>query len=292
MRWKGREESTNVEDRRRSSAPQMAAGGGGLLLLIAVVAILLGADPRAVIQNLMQGQQQVGGLQQAEEANTAPLNPREEEMAQFVRVVLKDTEDVWDKLFAQAGERYQKPKLVLFTGSVKSACGFANAAVGPFYCPGDSKVYIDLSFFDELAQKYRAAGEFPRAYVIAHEVGHHIQNLMGTSDQVGQLQQRAGKKEGNQLSVRLELQADYYAGVWAHHVQKMKNVLEEQDIKQAIVAAQAIGDDRLQKQAQGYVVPDSFTHGSADQRARWFYKGFKSGDINGGNTFDGEYEDL
>ena len=184
MRWKGREESTNVEDRRRSSAPQMAAGGGGLLLLIAVVAILLGADPRAVIQNLMQGQQQVGGLQQAQEANTAPLNPREEEMAQFVRVVLKDTEDVWDKLFAQAGERYQKPKLVLFTGSVKSACGFANAAVGPFYCPGDSKVYIDLSFFDELAQKYRAAGEFPRAYVIAHEVGHHIQNLMGTGIEI------------------------------------------------------------------------------------------------------------
>lgn len=292
MRWKGREESTNVEDRRRSGAPQMAAGGGGLLLLIAVIAIFLGADPRVVIQNLMQGQQQVGGLQQAEEANTAPLNPREEEMAQFVRVILKDTEDVWDKLFAQSGERYQKPKLVLFTGSVKSACGFANAAVGPFYCPGDSKVYIDLSFFDELAQKYRAAGEFPRAYVIAHEVGHHIQNLMGTSDQVSRLQQRVGKTEGNQLSVRLELQADYFAGVWAHHVQKMKGVLEEQDIKQAIVAAQAIGDDRLQKQAQGYVVPDSFTHGSAEQRARWFLKGFKSGDINKGNTFDMEYEDL
>lgn len=292
VRWKGREESTNVEDRRRSSTPQMAAGGGGLLILIAIVAIFLGADPRVVIQNLMQGQQQAAGLQPADEANTAPLNPREEEMAQFVRVVLKDTEDVWDKLFAQAGQRYQKPKLVLFTGSVKSACGFANAAVGPFYCPGDKKVYIDLSFFDELAEKYRAAGEFPRAYVIAHEVGHHIQNLMGTSDQVHTLQQRVGKKEGNQLSVRLELQADYYAGVWAHHVQKMKNVLEEQDIKQAIVAAQAIGDDRLQKQAQGYVVPDSFTHGSAEQRARWFYKGFKSGDINGGNTFDGEYETL
>ncbi len=292
MRWKGREESTNVEDRRRNSTPKMAAGGGGILLIIALIAILFGADPKAVIQNLMQGQQQIGGVQQADAPNNAPLDPREEEMAQFVRVILKDTEDVWDKLFAQGGEKYQKPRLVLFTDKVNSACGFANAAVGPFYCPGDSKVYIDLTFFDELAQKYRAAGEFPRAYVIAHEVGHHIQNLLGTSDQVSRLQQRVGKSEGNQLSVRLELQADFYAGVWAHHVQKMKNVLEEQDIKQAIVAAQAIGDDRLQKQAQGYVVPDSFTHGTADQRARWFLKGFKSGNMNDGNTFDLEYKSL
>jgi len=293
VRWKGREESTNVEDQRRSSGPKMAAGGGGLLLLlIAVIAIIMGADPRQVLQNLAQQQQQIGNVQPEEQASEAPFSKEEEEMAQFVRVVLKDTEDVWDKVFAQAGERYQKPKLVLFSGSTKSACGYADRAVGPFYCPGDSKVYIDLSFFNELAAKYRAAGEFPRAYVIAHEVGHHIQNLLGTSDQVSNLQQRAGKKEGNQLSVRLELQADYYAGVWAHHLQKMKGVLEEQDIKQAIVAAQAIGDDRLQKQAQGYVVPDSFTHGTADQRARWFYKGFKSGDVDGGNTFEIEYDAL
>lgn len=290
MRWKGREESTNVEDRRRMSSPKMAAGGGGIMILIAIVAILLGADPRQFIQAFLQQQQ--GAAQQGEIADAKPSNPREEEMAQFVRVVLKDTEDVWDKLFAAAGERYQKPRLVLFSNSVESACGFADAAVGPFYCPGDSKVYIDLSFFDELATKYKAAGEFPRAYVIAHEVGHHIQNLLGTSDQVTRLQARASKTEGNQLSVRLELQADYYAGVWAHHLQKMKGVLEEQDIKQAIVAAQAIGDDRLQRKAQGYIVPDSFTHGTADQRAKWFYKGFKSGDINGGNTFDGKYESL
>ena len=292
MRWKGREESTNVEDRRRMSSPKLAAGGGGIMLLIAIVAIFLGADPRQIIQAFLQQQQQQGAVQQGDVADQKPSNPREEEMAQFVRVVLKDTEDVWDKLFAEAGQRYQKPRLVLFSDSVKSACGFADAAVGPFYCPGDNQVYIDLSFFDELATKYKAAGEFPRAYVIAHEVGHHIQNLLGTSDQVTRLQARASKTEGNQLSVRLELQADYYAGVWAHHLQKMKGVLEEQDIKQAMVAAQAIGDDRLQRKAQGYIVPDSFTHGTADQRAKWFYKGFKSGDIDGGNTFEIKYDSL
>lgn len=291
MRWKGREESTNVEDRRRMSPKKVAAGGSGIMIIIAIIALLLGADPRQALQIAQQGQQLGGALQEQRVDNT-PIDPREEEMAQFVRVILKDTEDVWDKLFASAGQRYEKPKLVLFRNEVDSACGYTSAAVGPFYCPADRKVYIDLSFFDELARKYKAAGDFPRAYVVAHEVGHHIQNLLGTSTKVSQLQNRVDKTQANQLSVRLELQADFYAGVWAHYVQQMKNVLEEDDIEQGIIAAQAIGDDRLQKQAQGYVVPDSFTHGSSKQRARWFLKGFQTGDLNAGNTFDIKYEAL
>ncbi len=291
MRWKGREESTNVEDRRRMSPKKVAAGGSGIMIIIAIIALLLGADPRQALQIAQQGQQ-LGGALQEQRVDNGPIDPREEEMAQFVRVILKDTEDVWDKLFASAGQRYEKPKLVLFRNEVDSACGYTSAAVGPFYCPADRKVYIDLSFFDELARKYKAAGDFPRAYVVAHEVGHHIQNLLGTSTKVSQLQNRVDKTQANQLSVRLELQADFYAGVWAHYVQQMKNVLEENDIEQGIIAAQAIGDDRLQKQAQGYVVPDSFTHGSSKQRARWFLKGFQTGDLNAGNTFDIKYEAL
>ena len=290
MRWKGREESTNVEDRRRMTPTKVAAGGGGLMIIIAIIAILLGMDPRQAMQLAQQGQQVGAGVQQKE--SNVVISAQEEEMASYVKVVLKDTEDVWDKIFASAGQRYEKPTLVMFRDAVSSACGNTSAAVGPFYCPADKKVYIDLSFFDDLARKYKAQGDFPRAYVIAHEVGHHIQNLLGTSTEVSRLQNRVGKVEGNQLSVRLELQADFYAGVWAHYVQKMKGVLEQGDIERAIEAAKAIGDDRLQKSAQGYVVPDSFTHGSSQQRAKWFNKGFASGDLRAGNTFEIPYEQL
>lgn len=290
MRWKGREESTNVEDRRRMTPTKVAAGGGGLMIIIAIIAILLGMDPRQAMQLAQQGQQVGAGVQQKE--SNVVISAQEEEMATYVKVVLKDTEDVWDKLFTSAGQRYEKPTLVMFRDAVSSACGNTSAAVGPFYCPADKKVYIDLSFFDDLARKYKAQGDFPRAYVIAHEVGHHIQNLLGTSTEVSRLQNRVGKVEGNQLSVRLELQADFYAGVWAHYVQKMKGVLEQGDIERAIEAAKAIGDDRLQKNAQGYVVPDSFTHGSSQQRAKWFNKGFASGDLRAGNTFEVPYEQL
>lgn len=290
MRWKGREESTNVEDRRRMTPTKVAAGGGGLMIIIAIIAILLGMDPRQAMQLAQQGQQVGAGVQQKE--SNVVISAQEEEMATYVKVVLKDTEDVWDKIFTSAGQRYEKPTLVMFRDAVSSACGNTSAAVGPFYCPADKKVYIDLSFFDDLARKYKAQGDFPRAYVIAHEVGHHIQNLLGTSTEVSRLQNRVGKVEGNQLSVRLELQADFYAGVWAHYVQKMKGVLEQGDIERAIEAAKAIGDDRLQKNAQGYVVPDSFTHGSSQQRAKWFNKGFASGDLRAGNTFEVPYEQL
>jgi len=290
VRWKGREESTNVEDRRRMTPTKVAAGGGGLMIIIAIIAILLGMDPRQAMQLAQQGQQVGAGVQQKE--SNVVISAQEEEMATYVKVVLKDTEDVWDKIFTSAGQRYEKPTLVMFRDAVSSACGNTSAAVGPFYCPADKKVYIDLSFFDDLARKYKAQGDFPRAYVIAHEVGHHIQNLLGTSTEVSRLQNRVGKVEGNQLSVRLELQADFYAGVWAHYVQKMKGVLEQGDIERAIEAAKAIGDDRLQKNAQGYVVPDSFTHGSSQQRAKWFNKGFASGDLRAGNTFEVPYEQL
>jgi predicted metalloprotease len=199
--------------------------------------------------------------------------------------VLAETEDTWDRLFRQIGRQYEKPKLVLFRGQVQSACGFASAAMGPFYCPADKKVYIDLRFFDELKQKLGAPGDFAQAYVIAHEVGHHVQNLLGTSDQVHAMQQRVGKREANELSVRLELQADYLAGVWAHHAKQSAGIIEAGDFEEAINAAEAIGDDKLQMQGQGYVVPDSFTHGSSEQRIRWFKRGYQRGDLAGADTF-------
>jgi len=276
MRWKGREESENVEDLRGASGGSRVAVGGGATLLIAIVVLLLGGNPSAVLN-------QLGGSAPA----ASTLNPsQEEELRQFSAVVLKDTEDVWDQVFREQGRRYEKPTLVLFTGQVNSACGTASSAVGPFYCGEDRKLYIDLSFYQELKTKFGAKGDFAQAYVVAHEVGHHVQNLLGTLDRVHVQQRRLSKKQYNELSVRLELQADYYAGMFARRAENMKGILEKEDIESAITAASAIGDDTLQKEAQGYAVPDSFTHGTSDQRVRWFLKGWESGQLKDGNTFN------
>ncbi len=282
MRWKGRRQSGNVEDRRGVSAGTVVGGGVGTIIL-AVVIMLLGGNPADVLNSGVGQGQQVG--------NYTPT-PEEEERKEFVGVVLADTEDVWKAQFAQLGKTYAEPTLVVFSGRVESACGLASAASGPFYCPADDNVYIDLSFFKELQSRFGATGEFAQAYVVAHEVGHHVQNLLGTSDQVQAARGRMSESEYNQLSVRLELQADFYAGVWAHHTQKMKNVISEKDIAEAIEAASAIGDDRIQMESQGYVVPDGFTHGTSEQRARWFLKGWKSGNVREGDTFKVAYGDL
>lgn len=280
MRWKNREQSSNVED-RRGMRPSVAVGGGGLgIVLIALLVMLFGGDPSALLQGvgdnsatMQPGQMQSGG-------------GIDDEGKEFVSVVLKDTEEVWDEIFRRMGRRYQNPTLVLFTDRVQSGCGVASAAMGPFYCPLDQKLYIDLSFYDELKNRFRAPGEFAQAYVIAHEVGHHVQNLFGTMREVQSLQQRArSKTQANELSVRLELQADFYAGVWAHHIQKKKNILNRQDLEDALRAAYAIGDDNLQRQMQGHVDQSSFTHGSSKQRMYWFKKGWETGDIRQGDTF-------
>ena len=278
MQWRGRQGSSNVDDRRGISGGGAAVGGGigGVILL--VLYLVLGGDPSQAPQ-MMPGQQTGSELSAEEKA-------AEDTLAEFVSVVLKDTEDVWSKL--QTG--YQAPTLVLFRNGVKSACGSANSAVGPFYCPGDQKVYIDLSFFNELSQKFGAPGDFAMAYVVAHEIGHHLQNLAGTSDKMHAMRGQVSEKEYNQMSVKLELQADFLAGVWAHHANKMKSILQPGDIEEALDAANAIGDDRLQKQSQGQVVPDAFTHGTSAQRMRWFKKGFETGDLSQGNTF--ETDDL
>lgn len=258
----------------------LGLGGGGIIIVI--IALLAGVDPAQLFQI-------TGGGESTSQQQHEPT-PEEDEAAQFVSVVLKDTEDVWDKLFReQLGRIYQKPTLVLFTGSVQSACGGASAAMGPFYCPGDQQAYIDLSFYDELKNRFKAPGDFAMAYVVAHEIGHHVQNLLGKSGEVHAQRRRISKEEYNKLSVKLELQADFYAGVWAHHAQRMKNILESGDIEEALNAARAIGDDRLQKQAQGYTVPESFTHGTSEQRMRWFRKGFETGDLSQGNTFEALY---
>jgi predicted metalloprotease len=257
----------------------MAIGGGlgGIVLL--VIALLLGADPRQLMEQLPS--QNSGSRTET----SRPTSPEEEERKQFVATVLANTEDVWTDLFRQAGRQYREPKLVLFGGEVESACGLAGAAVGPFYCPGDEKVYLDLSFLNELHTRFRAPGDFAEAYVIAHEVGHHVQRLLGTMDKVDAARGRLSEAENNQLSVRLELQADFLAGVWARYAQK-KGVLEAGDVEEALGAASSVGDDRLQKEAQGYAVPDSFTHGTSEQRIRWFRKGFETGDIRQGDTFN------
>jgi predicted metalloprotease len=249
-----------------------------LTLVLVLVVMFLGGDPRPLLE---QAQQQGP----AANAPAGPPNPEEEQLADFVKVVLADTEDVWTELFAARGEVYRKPTLVLFSGRVESACGLASAAVGPFYCPADQKVYIDLSFYDDLHRKYDAPGDFAQAYVIAHEIGHHVQNQLGLTSKVHSLQQRVSKSEANELSVRLELQADFFAGVWGHYAAK-RGLLEAGDLDEGLRAAAAIGDDRLQKQGQGYVVPDSFTHGSSEQRVRWFRKGLASGNMEEGDTFD------
>lgn len=273
MLWRGRQGSDNVEDRRGVSGGGMAVGGGIGGVIILVLYLLLGGDPSQAPQ-VMPGQQQSRELSTEEKA-------AEDTLAEFVRVVLKDTEDVWYELM----QGYQAPRLVLFRNSVQSACGSASSAVGPIYCPGDNKVYIDLSFFNELSRRFGAPGDFAMAYVVAHEVGHHIQNLNGTSEKMHAMRGRVSQEEYNRMSVKLELQADFLAGVWAHHANRMKNILQPGDIEEALGAANAIGDDRLQKQAQGHVVPDAFTHGTSEQRMRWFRKGYETGDVRQGNTF-------
>lgn len=279
MRWQGRRESGNVEDRRGSSRGGLIAGGGIGTIVIAVIIYFLGGDPSQVMD-----------LQQQQAPSQGQLSPQQEaaekEAASFVKVVLADTEDVWNKLFTQMNQQYQEPTLVMFTGVVESACGNASSASGPFYCPADRKVYIDLSFYDELKDKLNAPGDFAMAYVIAHEVGHHVQNLLGISEKVQRARSQLSETEYNKLSVKLELQADFFAGVWANHAQKMQNILEAGDIEEALNAANAIGDDRLQKQSRGVVVPDAFTHGTSAQRMYWFKKGFETGDVRQGDTFN------
>jgi uncharacterized protein len=277
MRWQGREESTNVEDRRGIGRGGLAIGGGLGSLVIVVLALLFGVDPRQLLQT---GEQQSPSTETSQQAN-----PQTDESSRFVKVILRDTEKVWGDIFRQAGETYSPPRLVLFTGQTRTACGAGSAAVGPFYCPGDQKVYIDLSFFDELSRRFRAPGDFAEAYVIAHEVGHHVQNLLGTSDKVSAMESRASEAQVNRLSVMLELQADCYAGVWGFYEQQ-RGIIEPGDIDEALRAATAIGDDRLQMQSQGYVVPDSFTHGTSEQRTRWFKQGFESGDMRRCDTFN------
>lgn len=278
MRWREGRQSENVEDRRGGSGRRIAFGGGIGSVVLIVVALLFGVDPRALFNSGGDG----GSVPWTEA--TRPVNPEEEELRAFSSSTLAYTEDVWRDIFRKQGQQYRMPKLVLFTGRVDSACGASSAAVGPFYCPGDEKVYLDLSFFHELRSRFRAPGDFAQAYVIAHEVGHHIQNILGTMDKVSSMQQRSSKRDANDLSVRLELQADFYAGVWAHYAEK-QGILEAGDIDEALRAATAIGDDSLQKRSQGYVVPDSFTHGTSEQRMRWFRRGFETGDIRQGDTF-------
>ena len=276
MLWQGRRESSNVDDRRGIGGGGIAVGGGIIGVIFLVVKFLLGGGDGGDTQLQLPNQNQ-------------PLSA-EEQAAQdqevhFVKTVLAETEDVWNQLMQQAGRDYPEPTLVLFSGSTQSACGYASSATGPFYCPGDQDLYIDLSFYDELRNRFHAGGDFAMAYVIAHEVGHHIQKLLGTSDKIDRLRQRLSEEEFNKYSVRLELQADFFAGVWAHY-EKGKNILEQGDIEEALNAANAIGDDRLQKESQGYVVPESFTHGTSAQRMYWFKKGYETGDMNQGDTFN------
>jgi hypothetical protein len=282
MRWGDGRRSDNVEDRRGSPVSRRVVGGGIGTVILVLVAMYFGVDPSTLL-NLLS-------TTSTPPAATSPAaRPAEEnKMADFVSVVLADTEDTWRDIFQQAGKTYQEPNLVLFTGAVESACGMADAAVGPFYCPGDQKVYIDLSFYEDLKNSFQAPGDFAQAYVIAHEVGHHVQNLLGISKKVHAARSRVGQKEGNRLSVLQELQADCFAGVWANHADKARHVLESGDVEEALNAASAIGDDRLQKRSQGTVVPDAFTHGTSEQRVRWFKNGITSGDIKQCNTFSGE----
>ena len=279
MRLDDQEESSNVEDRRGSGGGIGGKGIGVGTIVLALVAMYFGVDP-AVVLNVGQS------LQQTETTEAQPI-PKDDPMAVFVAKVLGSTEETWGKVFQQSGHQYPAPKLVLFTGQTSTACGAGQAAMGPFYCPADRKVYIDLSFYQEMKNRFNAPGDFAQAYVIAHEVGHHIQNLMGTSEQVQRARQSApSEAEANQYSVRLELQADCYAGVWANHADGENRILEAGDVEEAMTAAAAIGDDALQKQAQGSTVPDSFTHGTSQQRMRWFNQGLSTGDVNQCNTFE------
>jgi len=276
MEWKGRRTSSNVEDRRGSAAKGLVGGGIGTIILVVLFA-LMGGDPSAIMDNLQSNNSQVSAPYQ----ETA----QEAELRQFASVVLAETEDVWTALFKQQGSRYAEPSLVLYADMVNSACGTAAAAAGPFYCPGDQKVYLDLSFYNDLQTKFQAPGDMAMAYVIAHEVGHHVQYQMGTLQEVQSLRGRVSEAQYNQYSVRLELQADYYAGVWAHYAERT-NLLEAGDIEEALNAASAVGDDRIQKKYQGQVEPDTFTHGTSEQRQRWFLKGYQTGTLEGGDTFN------
>lgn len=276
MEWKGRRTSSNVEDRRGSATKGLVGGGIGTIILVVLFA-LMGGDPSAIMDSLQSNNSQVSAPYQ----ETA----QEAELRQFASVVLAETEDVWTALFKQQGSRYAEPSLVLYADMVNSACGTAAAAAGPFYCPGDQKVYLDLSFYNDLQTKFQAPGDMAMAYVIAHEVGHHVQYQMGTLQEVQALRGRVSEAQYNQYSVRLELQADYYAGVWAHYAERT-NLLEPGDIEEALNAASAVGDDRIQKKYQGQVEPDTFTHGTSEQRQRWFLKGYQTGTLEGGDTFN------
>jgi predicted metalloprotease len=277
MRWQPGRRSANVEDRRGMRvSPRMAGGGLGAIVII-VLALLFGVDPRMLTQ-MMPTETSVPA--------SGPAQPgQRDEMSEFVSVVLADTEDTWNQLFRRGGETYREPTLVLFSGAVESACGFAQAAVGPFYCPADQKVYIDLSFYQDLRSRFQAPGDFAQAYVIAHEIGHHVQNLMGIAQKVHQAQQRVSQEQANALSVRMELQADCLAGIWAHHANRTRQILEQGDVEEALNAASQIGDDRMQMRGRGYVSPDSFTHGSGEQRVRWFRTGLESGELRQCDTF-------
>jgi len=276
MRWKDRERSTNVEDRRGMPAKRGIIGGGIGTVILVLVGLYFGVDPSMLMQAVDQSTPPSVEQQQP---------PASDEMSQFVSVVLADTEKTWHEIFSRSGKTYEEPKLVLFTGAVDSACGFAQAAMGPFYCPGDQKVYIDLSFYEDMKARFQAPGDFAQAYVIAHEVGHHVQNLLGILGETHETMQRVSKSEANRLSVKMELQADCFAGVWGYHADTARNILESGDLEEALGAASAIGDDRIMKQSSGTIVPDAFTHGTSEQRVRWFKRGFESGDPGRCDTF-------
>lgn len=279
MRWENGRRSDNIEDQRglRVNGRGLAGGGIGAIIL-ALVAMYFGVDPSVVLN-------QVGTVAPQEQQQPATSSPEEDKLKDFMSVVLADTEDVWGTLFKASGKSYPPPTLVLYSGAVQSACGFAEAAMGPFYCPGDHKLYLDMSFFNDLAKRHDAPGDFAQAYVVAHEVGHHVQTLLGISDKVNAARRRASEAAGNALQVRMELQADCFAGVWAYHANQARHVLEPGDLEEALAAAAGVGDDRLQQQARGYVVPESFTHGSSAQRMRWFSRGMQGGNPGQCDTF-------
>lgn len=280
MRWNKGRESGNIEDRRGMGVGGKGLIGGGIgTVVLTLIAMYFGVDPAVVLN-------QAGKLSPAQQQAPLATTPEEENTKKFLSVVLADTEDTWGKLFQESGKQYKNPILVLFSGQVQSACGLADAAMGPFYCPGDQKLYLDMSFFNDLASRYGAPGDFAQAYVLAHEVGHHVQTLLGISDKVRARQQRAGQAEANQLQVRMELQADCYAGIWAYHADQERNILEAGDVEEALAAASGVGDDRLQKQARGVVVPESFTHGTSAQRMNWFSRGAESGNPEQCDTFN------
>ena len=287
MRLTGRRESSHVDDRRRSGGGKKAGMGIGGLAIAALVIWLMGGNPLSVLNQV-----DLGSVLMEQSGGTYQPTAEEEELAKFSSQILAGTEDVWTQEFKKMGRTYQPPRLVLFTGSVQSGCGGASSSMGPFYCSADQSVYIDLSFFSQMKQQLGADGDFAYAYVIAHEVGHHVQYLLGILDNAHQQMSRLSEKESNRISVRLELQADYFAGIWAYHDNKMFNSLEDGDIEEGLNVASKIGDDYLQKQAQGYTVPDSFNHGTSDQRVRWLRKGLNSGDVNGGDTFSPSYGSL